>query len=41
MPRLITLTKKGPLGPKGTQVWVNDDEPDEAAPSQAPEKKTD
>ena len=40
MAKLVTLDKDGPLGPAGTQVWV-DDEPTAAEdkPKKAPAKK--
>lgn len=41
MAQLIVLDEDGPLGPAGTQVWVNDPEPDEKdkpKPRKAPAK---
>lgn len=37
MPELVTLTEDGPLGPAGTQVWV-DDPADVEKPKKAPKK---
>lgn len=40
MPELITLAEDGPLGPAGTRVWVNDEEPAEKpAPRRTHSKK--
>lgn len=42
MARLVKLEEDGPLGPAGTEVWVNDDEPAEdkpQTPRKAPAKK--
>ena len=39
MAELITLEEDGPLGPAGTQVWVNDPADAKQAPKKAPAKK--
>lgn len=39
MPRLITLEEDGPLGPAGTQVWVDDDEKSEPKKTQTKKSK--
>lgn len=38
MPELVTLTEDGPLGPAGTQVWVDDPADVSAAKKTAPPK---
>lgn len=42
MAKLITLEEDGPLGPAGTQVWVNDDEDEKpkSSPRKAQPKKS-
>jgi len=37
---LITLEEDGPLGPAGTQVWVDDEPPERPAPRKAAPKKS-
>lgn len=39
MAELITLEEDGPLGPAGTQVWVDD--PSDAKPKKTAAKKAD
>lgn len=41
-PTLVTLEEDGPLGPAGTQVWVNDPADVQKAPPRkaAPKKST-
>jgi hypothetical protein len=41
-PQLVTLEEDGPLGPAGTQVWVNDPADVQKAPPRkaAPKKST-
>lgn len=39
MAELITLAEDGPLGPAGTQVWVDDPEQAKPVPRKAPVKK--
>lgn len=41
MAELVTLEEDGPLGPAGTQVWVNDPADAKTAPAKkaAPAKK--
>lgn len=41
MAELVTLEEDGPLGPAGTQVWVNDPGDARKAPSKAQPKKSD
>ena len=38
MAELITLEEDGPLGPAGTQVWVNDPADAKPKPKAAPKK---
>ena len=40
-PKLVTLEEDGPLGPAGTQVWVNDPAEVQKAPRKSQPKKTD
>jgi hypothetical protein len=40
MAELVTLEEDGPLGPAGTQVWVNDPADAQKAPRKAQPKKS-
>jgi len=40
-PTLVTLEEDGPLGPAGTQVWVNDPADAQKAPRKTSPKKSD
>lgn len=39
MPELVTLEEDGPLGPAGTQVWVDDPADVQAKPKKAASSK--